>query len=163
MVQPHSFLLRSKQGQFLLNRDSWQVCLWPHFCWGHMCDSTQGLLYPNPMKICQSMRIQWPSFKKKPWTKGHWSLDDLWPQVCWGHMCDSTPELLCSKSHENTSQCVDTVTLFSKTWTKGHWFLDDLWPNVCWGHKCDSTQGSMCPSYVQNEWSYSDSLFLNKV
>ena len=26
----------------------------------------------------------------KPWTKGHWPLDDLWPHICWGHMCDST-------------------------------------------------------------------------
>ena len=30
----------------------------PHFCWGHMCDSTQGSLYPSTMKICQSMWIQ---------------------------------------------------------------------------------------------------------
>ena len=34
--------------------------LWPHFCWGHMPDSTIGSLYPNPMKIRQSMWIQWP-------------------------------------------------------------------------------------------------------
>ena len=38
--------------------------LWPHCCWGHMCDSTQGSLYASPMKICQSMWIQW-LFKKK--------------------------------------------------------------------------------------------------
>ena len=25
--------------------------LWPHICWGHMCDSTQGSLCPSPMKI----------------------------------------------------------------------------------------------------------------
>ena len=51
-----------------------------------------------------------------------------------------------SKSYENTSKYVDTVTLFSKTRTKGHWPLDDLWAHVCWGHMCDSTQGSLCPS-----------------
>ena len=41
-----------------------------------------------------------------------------------------TPRLLIivSKSHENTSKYVDTVTLFAKTWTKGHWPIDDLWP-----------------------------------
>ena len=33
--------------------------LWPHICWGHMCDSTQRSLCPSPMKIHQSMWIQW--------------------------------------------------------------------------------------------------------
>ena len=68
--------------------------LWPHICWGLMCDSTQGSLCPSPMKIHQSMWIQWP-FCNKTWTKGHWPLDDLWPQICWGHMCDSTQASLC--------------------------------------------------------------------
>ena len=39
--------------------------LWPHICWGLMCDSTQGSLCPSPMKIHQSMWIQWPFFAKK--------------------------------------------------------------------------------------------------
>ena len=57
------------------------------------------------------------------------------------------PRIIVSKSHENTSKYVDTLTLFvKKTWTKGHWPLDDLWPHICWGHTCDSTQGSLCPS-----------------
>ena len=125
---------------------------------------------------------------KKTWTKGHWPLDDLWSHVCWGHMCDSTPRIIVSKAHENTSNYVDTVTLFSKTWTKGHWPLDDLWPQGCWGHMCDSTQGSPkshgnplkyvdtvinfaklphttyyihTTYYVQNEWSHS--LLLNTI
>ena len=54
------------------------------------------------------------------------------------------PKIIVSKSHENTSKYVDTVTLFAKTWTKGHWPLDDLWSHICWGHMCDSTQGSLC-------------------
>ena len=33
--------------------------LWPHVCWGHMCDSTQGSLCPSPMRIQQYMWIQW--------------------------------------------------------------------------------------------------------
>ena len=33
--------------------------LWPHVCWGHMCDSTQGSLRPSPMTIHQCMWIQW--------------------------------------------------------------------------------------------------------
>ena len=58
-----------------------------------MCDTTQGSLWPSPMKIHQSMWIQW--LFSKSWTKGHWPLDDLWPQVCWGHMCDSTQGSFC--------------------------------------------------------------------
>ena len=38
--------------------------LWPHICWGLMCDSTQGSLCPSPMKIHQSMWIQWPILQK---------------------------------------------------------------------------------------------------
>ena len=53
--------------------------LWPHICWGLMCDSTQGSLCPSPMKIHQSMWIQWPFLQKQTWTKGYWPLDDLDP------------------------------------------------------------------------------------
>ena len=121
--------------------------LWPCICWGLMCDSTQGSLCPSPMKIHQSMWIQWPFLqKKKPWTKGHWPLDDLWAHICWGHMCDSTQGSLCPSPMKNTSKYVDTVNLFAKNWTKGHWPLDDLWPHIFWGHRCDSTQGSLYPS-----------------
>ena len=57
------------------------------------------------------------------------------------------PRIIVSKSHENTSKYVDTVTFFAKkTWTKGHWPLHDLWPHICWGHMCDCAQGSLCPS-----------------
>ena len=59
------------------------------------------------------------------------------------------PRIIKSKSHENTSKYVDTVTFFSKPWTKGHWPLDDLWPQVCLGHMCVSTQGSLCPSLMK--------------
>ena len=59
------------------------------------------------------------------------------------------PRIIVSKSHENTSKYVDTMTFFSKPWTKGHLPLDDLWPQVCWGHMCDSTQGSLCPSVMK--------------
>ena len=33
--------------------------LWPHVCWGHMCDSTKASLCPSPMTIHQCMWIQW--------------------------------------------------------------------------------------------------------
>ena len=38
--------------------------LWPHICWRHMCDSTQGSLCPSPMGIYQCMWIQWSIFAK---------------------------------------------------------------------------------------------------
>ena len=42
--------------------------LWPHICWGHMCDSTQGSLCPSPMGIHQCMQIQWSILQKLPHT-----------------------------------------------------------------------------------------------
>ena len=119
--------------------------LWPRICWGLMCDSTQGSLCPSPMKILQSMWIQWPFLQKN---LNQRSLTPRWPLT--PHLLRSHvwlyPRIIVSKSHENTSKYVDTVNLFAKTWTKGHWPLDDLWPHICWGHRCDSTQGSLCPS-----------------
>ena len=121
--------------------------LWPHICWGLMCDSTQGSLCPSPMKIHQSMWIQWPFLpKKKTWTKGHWPLDDLWPHICWGLMCDSTQGSFCPSPMKIHQSMWIQWPFLQKTWTKGHWPLDDLWPHICWGHMCDSTQGSFCPS-----------------
>ena len=60
------------------------------------------------------------------------------------------PRIIVSKLHENTSQYVDTVTLFAKIWTKGNWPLDDLSPHICWGLMCDSTQDHC----VQVPWKY---------
>ena len=41
-------------------KDNWPLDdLWPHDCWGHMCDSTQRSLCPSPMGIHQCMWIQW--------------------------------------------------------------------------------------------------------
>ena len=47
-----------------------------------MCDSNKGSFSQSPMKICQSVWIQWPFFFKN-WTKGHWPLDDLWHERMW--------------------------------------------------------------------------------
>ena len=76
------------------NKGHWPLDdLWPHIFWGLMCDSTQGSLCPSPMKIHQSMWIQWlfcKNLKQKSLTPR-----DLWPHICWGHMCDSTQGSLC--------------------------------------------------------------------
>ena len=87
--------------------------LWPHICWGHMCDSTQGSLCPSPMKIHQSMWIQWPFCKKN---LNQRSLTPRWPLT--PHLLRSYvwlyPRIIVSKSHENTWKYVDTVTFFAK-------------------------------------------------
>ena len=80
--------------------------LWPQVFWAHMCDSTQGSLYPSPMKIHQSMWIQWPFFFKN---LNQRSLTPRWPltHICWGHMCDSTQGSLCP-SPMGIHQCMWT-------------------------------------------------------
>ena len=84
--------------------------LWLHICWGHMCDSTQGSLCPSPMKIHQSM---WRPFLQKLEPK---VIDPRWPLT--PHLLRSHvwlyPRIIVSKSHENTSKYVDTVTFFAK-------------------------------------------------
>ena len=97
------------------------------------------------MVIHQRMWIQWLFYKKltkrsmtprRPFTP-LLLRSNVWPY----------PRIIVSKSHEDTSKYVDTVTLlFPKTWTKGHWPQDDLCPHICWGHTCNSTQGSLCPN-----------------
>ena len=79
-----------------------------------MCESTQGTLCPSPMKIHQSMWIQWPFLQKKKNfnQRSLVPLEEFWPHICWGLMCDSTHRIILSKSHENTSKYVDTVTFF---------------------------------------------------
>ena len=47
-----------------LTKGQWPLDdLWSHLCWGHMCISIQGSLYPSLMEIHQSMWIQWLFFK----------------------------------------------------------------------------------------------------
>ena len=87
--------------------------LWPHICWGLMCDSTQGSLCPSPMKIHQSMLIQLPFFAKN---LNQRSLTPRWPLTPYllrSHVW-LYQRIIVSKSHENTSMYVDTVINFCK-------------------------------------------------
>ena len=113
--------------------------LWLQVCWGHLCDSTQGSLCLSPMKIHQSVWIQWHFFSKT-WTKGHWLLDDLWLDICCGHMCNSTQASLCP-SPMGIHQCM--------------WIEWSILQNTTYYMYILHTY------YGQNDWSYS--LFLNKV
>ena len=56
--------------------------LWPHICWGHMCDPTKGSLCPSPMGIHQCMWIQWSILQMT--NQRSWPLDELWPHIWWG-------------------------------------------------------------------------------
>ena len=113
--------------------------LWPHICWGHMCDSTQGSLCPSPMKIHQSMWIWWP-FLQKPEPK---VTDPRWPLT--PHLLRSHvwpyPRIIVSKPHGNTSMYVDTVINFANYHIHTTYYIHTY--------------------YIQNEWSHS--LFLNTV
>ena len=124
--------------------------LWPHFCWGHMCDSTQVSLCPSPMQIHQSMWIQWPKSYNQEVNDPKRPLDDLWPHIRWCHMCDSTQGSLCPTPMEiHPSVWIQWPFKKANFTLKGQWPLDDLWPHFCWGHMCDSTQVSLCPSPMQ--------------
>ena len=129
--------------------------LGPHICWGLMCDSTQGSLCPSPMKIHQSMWIQWPFLQKN---LNQRSLTPRWPLT--PHLLRSHvwlyPRIIVSKSHENTSKYVDTVTLFVKTWTKGHWPLHDLWPHLLRSHALPKDHCVQVPWEYVNVCGYSD-------
>ena len=141
--------------------------LWPKVCWGHKCDSTQWSFSPSPMKIHQSMWIQWPSGVARGGQGGNCT---PWQKLCPSPLAPQMKLHFVQRSMESyhfesrsapppahpsaplaaplilKSGYAPAVTLFSKTWTKGHWPLDDLWPQVCWGHMYNSTQGPLCPS-----------------
>ena len=143
---------------------------------------------PTPIVIHQSIGYSAPFFFSKYLNQN--SLTPRWlliPRLLRSHGW-LYPRIIVSKSHENTSKYVDTVTLFSKNLNQRS--LTPRWPltHICWGHMCDSTQGSLCPSpkgihrcmwiqwsisqntkcyilqttyFIQNEWSHN--LFLNTV
>ena len=55
--------------------------LWPHVCWGHMCDSTQQSWCPSPMGIHQCMWIQWSILQN------YHILRTYYVQNEWSHTC----------------------------------------------------------------------------
>ena len=59
--------------------------LWPHICWGHRCDSTQGSLCQSPMGIHQCMWIQWSILQKLPHTYTPLHTYTYYVQNQWSH------------------------------------------------------------------------------
>ena len=102
--------------------------LWPHICWCLMCDSTQGSLCPTPMVIHQSIWIQW-IFVKNLAKRSMTPL--LLRSYVWLY-----PRIIVSKSHENMSKYVDTVTLSCKNLNKRsltpRWHFDPKSVKVTW-------------------------------
>ena len=101
--------------------------LWPHICWVLCVTLPKDHCVQVPwkyIKVCGYSDL----FCKKNLNQR--SLTPRWPLTphLWRSHVWLYPRIIVSKSHENTSKCVDTVNLFAKTWTKGHWPLDDLWP-----------------------------------
>ena len=102
--------------------------------------TTQGSLCgPSPIKIHQSMWIQWPFFKNL----NQRSLTPRWPLT--PHLLRShvwlSPRIIVSKSHGNIAMYVDTVINFAKYHILHTYYIHTY--------------------YVQNKWSHS--LFLNTV
>ena len=73
------------------------------------------------------MWIQWPFLQKN---LNQRSLTPRWPLT--PHLLRSYvwlyPRIIVSKSHENTSKYVDTVTFFAKKLEPGGWSLTPRWP-----------------------------------
>ena len=65
--------------------------LWPHICWGHMCDSTQGSLCLSPMGIRQCMWIQWSILQITTYIHVHILHTTYYVQNQWSH---HTPDTL---------------------------------------------------------------------
>ena len=72
------------------------------------------------------MSIYYSELFSKTWTKGHWLQDDLWPQVFLRSHVWLYPRIIATKSHENTSKYVDTVTFFLKNLNQRS--LTPRWP-----------------------------------
>ena len=85
--------------------------LWPHICWGHMYDSTQGLLCLSPMKYIKVCGYSDPFCKNL----NQRSLTPRWPLT--PHLLRSHvwlyPRIIVPKSHGNTSMYVDKVINFA--------------------------------------------------
>ena len=177
-------ILKNKKTKTKTNGQWPQDDLWPHFCWGHMCDSTQGSLYPSSMKIHQSIWIQWPFFQKKK-NLNQRSLTPRWPltpRLIGSHvwLC---PRIIVSKSHESTSKVCGYSDPFFKNLNQRsltpRWPLTPcllrshvwLYPRIIVSKSHTSMYADTVINFakyhihttycIQNEWSLS--LFLNTV
>ena len=107
-----------------------------------MCDSIHGSLCPSPMKIHESMWIQWPFFKNL----NQRSLIPRWPLI--PHLLRSHVwlylRIIVSKSYGNTSIYEDTLMDFAKyhthttytgTYYVQNWSHVSFWTKFRWDNK----------------------------
>ena len=125
---------------------------------GHMCNSTQGLLCPNPIKNT-SKHVDTLTIFSKTLTKGQWPLDDLWPHFCWGHMCDSAPESLC-QSPMGIHQCmwiqwsilqnIPHTTYYTHTLYRMSDHKAAFWTKFGWDKNCCFVENQLDLQFVYN-------------
>ena len=107
---------------------------WPHICWGHICHTL-------PKDYC--VKVPW-EIRRSIWYSNLFFFKNLNQRSStprW-HLTQSLlrshvqlyPRIIVSKSHENTSEYLDTVTPFLS--------LTPRWPltHVCCGPICDPTR-----------------------
>ena len=89
--------------------------LWPHVCWGHMCDCTQGSLCPSPMEIHQCMWIQWSILQNTTYyihtyyVQNKWSHKRLFVFRVWTHVTSASSPFAQSFSHTKAQQGSDNL------------------------------------------------------
>ena len=97
-----------------VNNPKWPLHdLWPHICSCLMCDSTQRSLFPGNTSKYVNTGVIFTNLTKR-WMTPRWP---LMPLLLRSHVW-LYRMITVSKSHENISKYVDTVTIFSKTLTK---------------------------------------------
>ena len=116
----------------------------PAFAITYLCNHCNIRFDPIPVKVRKrSLTPRWPSTP-------HLLRSHVWRY----------PRIIVSKSHENTSKYVDTVTIFAKTWTKGHWPLDDLWPYICWGHMYVDTVSNFANYHIHTTYYIRTTIYI---
>ena len=139
---------------------------WPltQVCWGRMCDSTQGSFCPSPIKIHQSMWIQWPFFQKcEPKV-----IDPRWPLTPRLLMSQMWlyPRIIVSKSHGNTSKMWIQWPFFKNVNQRSLTPRWQTWPSLLRSHMCVTLPKD---HFVWVPWQYikvcgySDQVFFKNV
>ena len=148
IYQAHPIFLHTRQFSNHMSRlISRSPGFLPHFCWSRMW-LYLSVIMPSPQKIHHLHVV----IKKLKTKMSMTPTDPTSIEVT----CGTYPSIIVSNPHGNTSQCVDTVTIFNKLKIKRSMTPNDLWPHLCWDHMYDSIQVSLCPCPIANKLQYVD-------